>query len=659
MALKVKLPGSMRRGRAQVVHSYAPGKTFDYERGYCVARVVAISGSAWSTDERLQRLREAIWRRLHAWRGGKLGLPERHVDLERLFFVQPSKAFFEVWPLVYICTRCRRAERFESPKEMFKALSSRSGAVGKRSLEASDGQHRSVDVVKEFLCGACGARMEQSRYLLIHECGEADGLAPPPCPSCDGEDDSRARYQATPASWNVRLDEMGSERAADFRWMCNKCDRIVSDTVPHALPGRAGVKGRFRLLPHRANAAHYTHTVRAIRVADEHYAKYVKTEAGAKSIWEAYLHGRKPSDIATVVATDGASNPMVELLTVRLNDARARGQAAQVAVLEQLIEQELAHSASGTSVQNLPDDDVDLREELVEYTTLPLATQVRGLDQLVRDLEVSAPGSGYRAVLAKQRFASLGLAEVELVQGFEIFEASFGFTRGKAEGEDVVLRGFNIAAGMVSSAFSKIPGTRDVGYPCYLLPAVTEAIRVTLSPSAVVKWLTRLGTNGVPSPSAPVPELRRWLLEHTSRFGPFPTSRQKELDDRLFTLLHSVAHAVIRCLSGFSGLRTSSLSEYLFPRCLSAIVYVNKMSFNAGNLRAVCEQAIDRFAGALVNDPLFRVCPHDPLCLTKDGSCTACLHLADQTCGHANRFLDRAALYGGRGLAGFWEQTTE
>jgi hypothetical protein len=650
----------MRRGRAQVVHSYAPGRTFDYERGYCVARVIGISGQALPSDERMQRLREAIARRIRSWSSGTFGLPERPADFDRMFFVQPYKVLFDVWPLVYVCSKCRRAERFATPKDLVEAMANRQGATARRRFEQGDGQSKTLDVVKAFLCVACGAAMEQSRYLLIHESGEADGLAPPPCPKCDGADDAKRRFRSTPSSWNVMLNEMGSERAADFRWSCNKCRGVIGDTVPHGLPANPGLGvkgGRFRLLPHRANAAYHVHTVKAIRIADEHYARYVRTETGAENVWTAYLDGREPTDIAASIG-GSVDNPILEKFMQRLAEAKAKGAQGQVALLEEMIKQERDRSEpSVAQAANVLLADIELREELVEYTTLPMAMRVRTLDRLAQDLELNAPGSGIRATRAKERFAALGVERVELVQGFEIFEAAFGFTRGHATGDGVVLRGFNVAAGAISQSFSRQPGSKDVGFPCYLLRAETEALRVTLSPRAIAAWLRQFGVD-VPAETASAADLRRWFVERAGRYDRFPVRSGDDSKDNVFTLLHTISHVFVRALSGFSGLRTSSLSEYFFPRCLSFIIYVNKMSFNAGNLRAVCEQAIDRLADALPNDPLFRVCAHDPLCLSEGGACTACLYLADQSCGHANRLLDRSLIFGGKGIRGFWQSRT-
>lgn len=130
---------------------------------------------------------------------------------------------------------------------------------------------------------------------------------------------------------------------------------------------------------------------------------------------------------------------------------------------------------------------------------------------------------------------------------------------------------------------------------------------------------------------------------------------------RLFGLLHTVAHQVLRALAVDSGYSETSLSEYLFPYDLAFAIHPNgAKEFTIGALRTVLEQNLHQVVERAVDTA---TCLYDPHCLlSNDGADHGCLHLPETACRLWNRNLSRHLLYGspddGTGasrIRGYWE----
>ena len=126
--------------------------------------------------------------------------------------------------------------------------------------------------------------------------------------------------------------------------------------------------------------------------------------------------------------------------------------------------------------------------------------------------------------------------------------------------------------------------------------------------------------------------------------------------ERLFGLLHTISHQLLRALAVDSGYSETSLSEYLFPYELAFALHPNDRSESAiGALRAVLEQNLDAVVTrALDND----TCMYDPNCMeANDGADHGCLFLPETACRCWNRYLSRHYLYGSPdgSLTGYWD----
>jgi hypothetical protein len=138
-----------------------------------------------------------------------------------------------------------------------------------------------------------------------------------------------------------------------------------------------------------------------------------------------------------------------------------------------------------------------------------------------------------------------------------------------------------------------------------------------------------------------------------------------------YELLHTLAHVLIRELALECGYGSSSLRERIYCSSgdspMSGILIYTASSDSEGSLGGLVDQASPQRLGQIF-EGAFReaaFCAQDPLCgLAEMGggahlngaACHACVLLAETSCEHGNRMLDRSVLVetiGSRGLAFF------
>ena len=132
---------------------------------------------------------------------------------------------------------------------------------------------------------------------------------------------------------------------------------------------------------------------------------------------------------------------------------------------------------------------------------------------------------------------------------------------------------------------------------------------------------------------------------------PFPGMR--------YVLLHTLAHVLIRQLSLDCGYSSSSLKERIYcagPKDpMSGILIYTATSDSDGSLGGLVDQAVPDRLGPILMDGLRSAafCAQDPLCGLADiggaahlngAACHACLLVAETSCEHGNRLLDRSVL---------------
>ncbi|MDG6916936.1 MAG: hypothetical protein JRM85_05005 [Nitrososphaerota archaeon] len=210
--------------------------------------------------------------------------------------------------------------------------------------------------------------------------------------------------------------------------------------------------------------------------------------------------------------------------------------------------------------------------------------------------------------------------------GIPIMDVVFGSLIGSSDKQSAALR--LIDGGTASEKLA------------FVRPFTTEGVLFRLEPSSVQEWLA---ANGHPAEG----DVRRHLLGATG-FDPALAGVK--------TLLHSMSHLLIRTSEIYSGVSRETLSEVVFPRSLSFLVY-NTRGSELGMLRTTFEAQMPRWLYAARAKAL--KCVNDPLCARQRTPCYACMFIAERNCPDFNTDLDRDILVTTRGewKIGFWNQS--
>lgn len=291
---------------------------------------------------------------------------------------------------------------------------------------------------------------------------------------------------------------------------------------------------------------------------------------------------------------------------------------------------------------------------------LDVYERILKLPRLTLDqLEVGARTGGraityanYRPVLARCGFDPSALF---LVKEFPVTYLAVGYSRGGFGPKEADL-----------VAYKERPGRgQAIKTLLYSHPTETEALVLGLDPSRVSRWLVINGAATEAELSEPG-GVGRWFAARMGDYDgrlppPWDPEREPDPEDaeygprKLFVLLHSVAHQVVRAMAVDSGFSETALSEYLFPYALSFAIHPNGGSeFTIGGLRTVLEQNLDEvLARGLDND----ACIYDPNCMVANrGADHGCLQLPETACQAWNWFISRWELFGSPDgeTVGYW-----
>ena len=183
-----------------------------------------------------------------------------------------------------------------------------------------------------------------------------------------------------------------------------------------------------------------------------------------------------------------------------------------------------------------------------------------------------------------------------------------------------------------------------------------EGIFITLDATALDNWEYDSAVEDYEKSSATTQE--RWFA-----------ARDMETEPRKarFTLVHSMAHMMIRRLELEAGYAGSSLREriYVGDDMAGFLIYTATPD-SEGTLGGLVELARPEDLGPMLERALeaAQLCANDPFCSSRSPSdsdshlngaaCHACLLLPETSCEHGNHFLDRATVVptlGKRGVA--------
>ncbi|MEV4580272.1 hypothetical protein AB0K16_44210 [Nonomuraea jabiensis] len=266
-------------------------------------------------------------------------------------------------------------------------------------------------------------------------------------------------------------------------------------------------------------------------------------------------------------------------------------------------------------------DDLGRRQRFVERAAvfdrdhLPRITVE---DQRERLTEVGEHLAASSVDAAASQARALGIEEISVTWEFPIAKAAFGYTREQHDPGQAQLMGF-WRRGHIENKF-----------PIYAAASNTEAVLVTLAPTAVLSFVQDQVGIRRDETGNPRLILLRWMIEEPA------------IAEIVHTLTHSLSHLLLRGLDdGQIGLAEGGLAEWLVPEALSFAIYAdNVRDFTLGSLWTLLT---NRALSWLEGVPARALsCENDPLC--HQGSprrCERCLYLTFG-CPQFNDGLDRS-----------------
>lgn len=621
----------MTRGLGQVLFNYLPEVTFDYERGSCICKIAEVRINQEATDRIDQkRILEDIRDYISRW-GSNSELKQEHTFKPRLFaFGEPEDILFNIYPLVFECRKCGAAFSYQK-EELF------------------------LRDPKNYKCRWCGGRLGQIYHILVHQCGEMKSLWVPKCsnPVHKGHD--------TP----VKLDSRGSQKAMDFRWKCIACGGAINvpiyrrcDRCSESIEGGGeggGDQSRMRPIPHRANAAYYTHHITKVNVSREDVQALQEHHDKERILVEAYLEGfYKTEDLLRGIVGAEESHSLSEQ-TRRKAQRMPDGPEKEkwLSLSETMAAMEATDPKSEPSHRiryGLTDKAL---EELFDYVKLRGTCRIKDLETVKRDVEPKRPGMGRVFDDIRREHSAAGINEISLIEDFPVVTAVFGYTRVSAEPE------FKMGDRTIRTTFRHFPTFRmsteklQDRIPIFTRVSETEGLLVHLDPLRLLTWLEERLPGAVGAVPTNEKNAKVWLLRNVGDVDRFVTGEGlTETTRTVFGLVHTLSHMFVRAAASLAGVDRTGFSEYLFPRLGAFVVYNANTEFNLGGITTLFEEELNILLNNVRYDPLAKECMYDPVCWEKmNSSCHACTHLGEMACGFFNRGLRRAYLFGAEG---FW-----
>jgi hypothetical protein len=597
----------MTRGKQQVLFSFLPGRTFDFEKIATIARVSKIRGivrldlnatlilnkiaddaKAWHPDFR-PALRDEILR-----------------DTSRFVLLEPAAVSAEMFPRVLWCQNslCGRIVDAEKSDSL---------------------PHK---------CPSCRiGQLIQLRFVRIHRCGALEPVVPPFCKDCKS-----SRF--------VSLDTRGGERFASFLWTCTKCTTRLSyfaglcRNCEWPTSGDLPPKVRnWDVEVHRAGRTFYAQSTVLLNIPDRDLDALFRRADWPFFVAAKYLQFPEVENLAlsdfgrSQTHGSGTTTSEASLSNADLDDLLKK-QAAGEITAEQIVIEIQRHRSAAKSHEP---GDLSFEQKVVQRTGVPATVWERAGYELFESI---LPGELSKSTSlattnheAQPLLRSLGLDNVMLESDYPIINATYGYTRVEYRPNDSRLNPFP-------------PDPDHVGcFPVFIDQVQADALLLSLAPATVFQWLSE--NNAVkPEQRHDGVNLRSFFVRIFDGINLRETVREDQAPARLtFGLLHTLSHLCVRRAGLLSGLEHTSLSEYLLPRSLSFAIYCNhRFGETIGALTALFEQSATQWLDSVANS---KKCVYDPVCKENRGSCHACTHLAETSCRFFNLNLNRAFLFGG------------
>ena len=622
---------TMSRGVRQALYKYLPGSWVDFtQSGGGVTYAVHVDrwNSVHLTGINNKRLLRVVNQRVSAFRNGSVDGMASVVNFssiineENYYVLTPKVSEQEraivtsVKPWVFVCNSCGHVRQYYSYDE-FK----------RREHEP---------------CEGCGKHMTQLKMIRFCKCGYADGIFVPKCHNKEHGTKHMTR------------------RGSGLDFVCKECGQKAA--LPFYCPE---CKSKLDIKPALDSSHYFAFTLCLIDLLDKRKDVFLDNEEdarGEKVVIGQYL-GLIPQDEYAPIIAKGCITEEDEFeaaLQAEADNLRLGG--LDEATIEMVLDAKRRTNPSGRIFESIErvgqglsyvtvDDIKPVAEEILEYDELVNAKVTLSLEEAELDAEIVNDGIKPDYVgISKE----LGFSNVQICSGVPIVFAAYGYTRKEREPlEGVKLHGFP-----QEMEKKNIYATR----------LETEGVLFELDRHVVLDWL--LNNNLIQQADLPRDMsdygIKMWFLDRIrlDRITPFTAiddiDSYGDITKKVYTLIHSMSHALIKEASEICGLDKSSLSEYILPNIPAVFIYCsNSQGFNMGALYSAFQSHFDRWMKHAKDGSKKGI--FDPICIDKEKACAGCLFLNEVSCQHFNKDLDRGYLCGyfdkqkQEKLKGFWE----
>lgn len=620
----------MRRGVQQALYKYLPGSWVDYtQSGGGVTYAVHVDhwNSIQLTGINNKRLLRIVNQRVHEFiehsSEGEAAVVDfaPTIDEETYEVLTPKVSdtigaiHTSVKPLVFVCNSCGKVRQYYS---------------------YNDFKHR-----EHQPCDNCGKHMTQIKMIRFCRCGYADGIYVPKCQN--PEHGTKYMYR----------------RGSGTDFVCSKCGKKVF--ISHTCPD---CHNQLEIRPALDSSHFIPATVTLIDLLDKRKDVFLDNEKdyqGEKVVISQYLGLISPEQYENVVAKGSITrkDDFEKALQEEANSLRAAGldditintviEAKRRNNPNNQIFDAIGKVSNGLSV-NAPEEYTPIAEAILEYDELLHAKITLSLEEAANDAEIINDGvkPNYRELASK-----FGFSNAQVCSSVPIVFCSYGFTRKEQFGDRIKLRGF-----------PREMEKRNV----YAARLETEGVLFEIDRKRIIGWLLENGfISDLDKPKSDDEyDLKMWFLDRiqTRLITPFTEiddpSDNGKITKAVYTLIHSISHALIREAAEICGLDKSSLSEYILPNIPAIFIYcANSQGFSMGALYNAFQSQFDKWLKHSKENS--KKCIFDPICINHDKACAGCLFLNEVSCKHFNKDLDRSYLCGyfdvqeQKKIKGFWE----
>lgn len=622
---------TMSRGVQQALYKYLPGSWVDFtQRGGGVNYAVHVDrwNSVHLTDINNKRLLRVVNQRVSEFRSGS---PDGAASIENFSSIINEENYYvltpkvseqeraivtSVKPWVFVCNLCGRVRQYYSYDE-FK----------RREHEP---------------CDACGKHMTQLKMIRFCKCGYADGIFVPRCQNKE----HGTKYM--------------TRRGSGMDFVCKKCGQKAA--LPFYCPD---CKQKLDIKPALDSSHYFPFTLSLIDLLDKRKDVFLDNEEesrGEKAVIGQYLGLIPQEEYNSIIAKGNITqdNEFEAALAKEADGLRAAGLTDDIIATvidakrrtnpNSKIFEAIEQVGRGLSVVS-GDDIKPIAEEILEYDELVHTKVVLSLEEAELDAELVNDGIKPDYVGISK---TLGFSNVQICSGVPIVFAAYGYTRKERE----------CKKGARLHGFPQEMEKRNI----YATRLETEGVLFEFDRHRVLNWL--LSNKMIQKEDLPQDMsdygIKMWFLDRVRLDRITPFTPIDEIDSygaitkKVYTLIHSISHALINEAAEICGLDKSSLSEYILPNIPAVFVYCsNSQGFNMGALYSAFQSHFDRWMKHAKERS--KKCIFDPICIDKEKACAGCLFLNEVSCQHFNKDLDRGYLCGyfdkqkQKKLIGFWE----